>query len=71
MTTYQTKCPKCGRWAIDVRKYKDGSRLYVHEEKPGLMGATEITKSCTESKRAAELRDNASLVDSLMAEARW
>lgn len=71
MITYQTKCPKCGKWAITVRKYRDGSRLCVHEQKAGLMGATEYTKTCTESKRDAELRSNASLIDSLNVEARW
>jgi len=23
-------CPECGKRAIEVRKYTDGSRLYIH-----------------------------------------
>lgn len=33
MTRKKPVCPKCNKRAIEVRNYKDGSKLYVHEEK--------------------------------------
>ncbi len=45
-------CPKCGKRVIDIRKYKNGDRLYVHEAKLVLGGKLcEITKSCYVSKK--------------------
>ncbi len=41
------KCPKCKKPVIKVRKYKDGGRLYIHEQKRVFGGKMlEITESC-------------------------
>lgn len=37
------KCPKCGKVAVDVRHYKDGSSYYIHEQKKAMFGFVEAT----------------------------
>jgi hypothetical protein len=44
-------CPLCGKPALRVHRYKSGSILTEHEVKKGLLGFTEITKSCWHDAR--------------------
>jgi len=47
----KVKCPRCGKRTIDVRYYRDGDRLYVHSEKPGLLGMRVIGGCFISAKR--------------------
>ena len=39
------KCPCCNELGYQI-KYKDGSRLFIHEANIGYMGFTEVSKHC-------------------------
>ena len=47
MTKKKIICPVCGKPALDIHKYKDGSGMVIHELKKGLFGFMEVTKDCT------------------------
>jgi hypothetical protein len=51
------KCPKCGNDSVEVRRYKNGSRLYVHKKvkKAGPFPHFKITESCDIS--AADIKE--------------
>ena len=40
------RCPKCGKLALDVRYYEDGSQAYNHEMYVGPLGMIEVTEHC-------------------------
>jgi hypothetical protein len=49
MKTIKVACPVCGKPALDVRKYKDGSRLFIHRQRidrAGMFAFCNIIESC-------------------------
>ena len=44
-------CPECDKKYIELKKYTDGSGIYVHEKKLGMFGITELTKVCFFKKK--------------------
>ena len=42
-------CPKCGKEAVAIRNYKNGSRLFIHKQEvtmAGVMAFNDILESC-------------------------